>query len=182
MPNIKEIALKIIDSKSRFRLGIDAMLAQDFAEAIVTELFKKADPVGTIVKTDNGYVNYRDIAWVDTIPDIGTKLYDLPPSTEQIEPVGLKELLEEVKKADEALSAGRNTEALVKIRTAWVCASIIKNSVQNKKVKTVEQIANETAEACAKYASSQMSESECPERAEYIAEAIRNGAWKEFVK
>jgi hypothetical protein len=50
--DIKEIALKVLDSKSRFRIGLDAMLAQDFAEALIAELAKGNEPVVAYATTN----------------------------------------------------------------------------------------------------------------------------------
>lgn len=61
-------------------------------------------------------------------------LYLHPPAPSAVE--GLLELLDEVQKADTALSLGNTTVALCKIRTAWAAASMLKSHVKNKTMLT----------------------------------------------
>jgi malic enzyme len=47
-------------------------------------------------------------------------------------------------------------------------------------IHDIEAIEDRVAEACAKVAIEQQQDGECPERATYIAEAIRSGEWRKY--
>lgn len=66
----------------------------------------------------------------EAVQEVITQTHPLPQP--DLEVVGLKELLEEVAKADAALSAGDTNEALNKVRTASAVASLIKSHVANR--------------------------------------------------
>lgn len=93
MPNIKEIALKVLDSKSRFRIGLDAMLAQDFAEALIAEIAKGNEPVAFTNSCELDYLDFKRAdsglvsaaMWKDYDKDSDIALYTLPPTASQIE-------------------------------------------------------------------------------------------------
>jgi len=75
--NIKEIALRLVNGESRFRIGLPAGLTQDFAHALVAELSKQ-EPVAEVVNTDNGFAKFTALKQLAPLPPVGTYLFTHP--------------------------------------------------------------------------------------------------------
>lgn len=183
---IKTVALEVADQLDperkklggNFQFGFNTV--QLFAERIVAELSKRAEATAYDVRDSNGdgqtvlakYIEDPNRLIAVTV----TKLFTFPPIHDIAKPVGLSELLEEVQKADDALSRGDTNEALIRVRTAWVAASALKLHVNNRNMQTVEDIENRVAEACAWAV-----EHESQDSSRYdFAFAIRSGEWRKY--
>lgn len=175
MSQIDEIALrqKVRAILKHHGIGPDGVIEADLLAAFA-ELSKRAEPVG--------FVAYGDrVEWY-TKPLPETDLFTVPPIHDIAKPVGLTELLEEVQKADAALSRGDTNEALIRVRTAWVAASALKLHVNNRNMQTVEDIENRVAEACANLTYETLDDTFLSGHgyATNLSEAIRSGEWRKY--
>lgn len=89
--NLKEIALRV-QATDRFRLNITDLSATDFAEALLAEIAKENEPIGSIQNgkfqwnTDGGPDKWRKRK------DYTGMLYTFPPATVQVRTSAVLEL------------------------------------------------------------------------------------------
>lgn len=188
---IKEVAL---EGAEKFGVVADDSEIVDLVTWCLAKLSKRAKAVAwrEVVGEYNGFIKYNFWQLHTIRPSSAEPLFTFPP-IHDIEIIGLKELLEEVQKADDALSAGDKNEALIKVRTAWVAASIVKQHTRNRKLfkpLDIAEVENRVAEACAKLADAQqemrvkfiegMGGESRPFVPKDTAEAIRNQEWRKY--
>lgn len=190
---LKEVALEVADKLEQRGRTYSPDHYVEFATAFQAELSNRAEAVAWMNPMNNVVMdNQRKTLHPDRYSNFSVPLFTFPP-IHDIEIVGLKELLEEVQKADDALSAGDSNEALIKVRTSWVAASVVKQQIRNRKlfkVLDVEAIENQTAEACAKMCDA-LAGKEKAHATEYgpgylnytaqdISDLLNSGEWRKY--